>query len=184
MNVFLVVSHCVPTCFPKISFFHNQRYHKWQSCFIEFFLDKCFKIFFLLHKYIFLSNYFYNISLLSWGLFVSFSFGIVPSFHGECKLLNSTCRPIPNVEISRCFLGNYLKNRFSFSISHYFMWAIYFFLFPNSFLVSQPSFEIFHHWEFILLMIWFNLNLIFRNTWFQILFLLLDCWYVFFSCTS
>lgn len=108
LNLFLVVSHCLSACFPKVSFLHYQRYHKWQPCFIELFLNKSFKVFLLLYKYIFLSNYFNYITLLSRGLFVSFSLCIVSSFHSESQLLNSASRPIPYIEISRCFLRYYL----------------------------------------------------------------------------
>jgi hypothetical protein len=72
--------------------------------------EECIKIILCLFELFFINYHLNDLALFSRCFLCAFTICVISSFCCEKQLLDATTRPIPNIEISTCFLRNYLKN--------------------------------------------------------------------------
>lgn len=110
LNLFFSISHGLFVSFPKISFVYDETCEKGHFGLIKLLSEESVKVILCLFELFFIDNHLNDFTLLSRCFLCAFSIGVVSSFCCEKQLLDAATRPIPNIEISTCFLGNYLKN--------------------------------------------------------------------------
>ena len=110
LNLVFAIGHGLFVSFPKISFFHDEACEKGHFGLIKLLPEECIKIILCLFELFFINYHLNDLALFSRCFLCAFTICVVSSFCCEKQLLDATTRPIPNIEISTCFLRNYLKN--------------------------------------------------------------------------
>lgn len=153
LNLVFAIGHGLFVSFPKISFFHDEACEKGHFGLIKLLPEECIKIILCLFELLFINYHLNDLALFSRCFLCAFTICVVSSFCCEKQLLDATTRPIPNIEISTCFLRNYLKNWLQLSSSEIISSVLCLSLTPQRFLFCEPRLKVSHHWKLISFML-------------------------------